>query len=397
MKNLNFLDWDDIYVIAHYDTDGLCSCAQMIKILEHLGKSYKVFVFEQLTKNILEEIPNDANLIFLDFGSNHISLIENKFKNFLIIDHHPPEKYHKNVINTRYYNYGDYEACTSSIMFLISKKFEINTSRISLIGVLGDVQKKDGNLHGINKIPLNYLPEYIEKTYDLTFFGYFLKNIYNFLISNTRINPENIKKFIYSIGIDENYKYGYLENNLKKEIIKFVIKNSNKKQENLGYMFIDWYEDITLEEIATLINSCGRNNNWKIGLKYLTERKGLDLIKLEYKKYCENIKNVLSNLDLKENGKFCWFEIKNPSIVGVVCGMISNNKPLVIGFADYGEYFKVSARSKLDINLGEIMKKICFELGGEGGGHKNAAGGFVPKHKQDEFLKRINYYLSNSL
>jgi len=77
-------------------------------------------------------------------------------------------------------------------------------------------------------------------------------------------------------------------------------------------------------------------------------------------------------------------------------GIVDRSKPL-LGFAETSEdMVKVSARAaeKLDINLREVIVEAAVAVGGEGGGHRHAAGALIPKGKEKEFINAIDSILS---
>ncbi len=397
-------DWDDILILSHYDADGLCSCAQLVKILRYLGKSYRIHILEQLTRNHLNALDGDENIIFLDFGSNYPKEIENKFKNYLIVDHHQTEYYPKNMINIRQIGYCENEGCTSSIMYYISKMYGLEDAKISLIGVLGDVQK-DRFLFGINKEITNNLPQDIKEVYDLDFFGYKLRNMVDFLayskeeLIDIYKNRDYVRSILFKLNIDENENYISLDDTHKNKLKKYLYKKycsvfGPEKCEEILFsnMYIDNYENITLEEISTMINSCGRLNLWTNALKYLLGETGLNSIELIYKKQREILKKYLSKIELEEYGSFKVFEIDNPNIVGILCGMMLNgsSNKIIVGLGINDNYIKISMRSKEKrINVGKILSAVCNELGGEGGGHERAGGGYIDVDKKEEFLKLL--------
>ena len=47
-----------------------------------------------------------------------------------------------------------------------------------------------------------------------------------------------------------------------------------------------------------------------------------------------------------------------------------------------------------DVDLREIVKKIVEKVGGEAGGHMQAAGAQIPVEKEDEFMKLADEILS---
>jgi len=81
------------------------------------------------------------------------------------------------------------------------------------------------------------------------------------------------------------------------------------------------------------------------------------------------------------------------NVASILNRSVYGSKPL-FAFAAAGEgKTKVSARISEalegQINLKEIMEKICSEVGGQGGGHHAAAGGTISSEAEETFIKLV--------
>ena len=87
------------------------------------------------------------------------------------------------------------------------------------------------------------------------------------------------------------------------------------------------------------------------------------------------------------------------TIIGVVIGMMfaTNQAKPFLGIAEASNNeIKVSCRAlkKHNVNLGQILSKVCKEVNGTGGGHAFAAGATISKNKLNEFLIAFDSELS---
>jgi len=96
----------DIYVVSHFDTDGITSSTIMIQTLKELDKKFSVKIVKNLEKEFIENIPKNKLIIFLDLASGSLKhIINSKLKEVFMIDHHEiPEKIQEipnniNIIN----------------------------------------------------------------------------------------------------------------------------------------------------------------------------------------------------------------------------------------------------------------------------------------------------------
>jgi len=72
----------------------------------------------------------------------------------------------------------------------------------------------------------------------------------------------------------------------------------------------------------------------------------------------------------------------------------SENINTIVGLANDGDMIKISARStKFDMN--SIVKKIIKKIGGEAGGHSNAAGATIQIEKKDDFIRELKKIIGN--
>ena len=170
-----------------------------------------------------------------------------------------------------------------------------------------------------------------------------------------------------------------------------------------------------VREFSTLINSCGRMDRSSIGIRlclgdYSIFENSMDV----FSQYRRTISNGLASVRDRKNilykTKFATYILAGGSIPDTVIGTISSivlnsnlveSKPL-FGMADSGNgSVKVSARlpRNLDINLREVLVKAVKQLDdkAEAGGHMLAAGAFIPKGKEDDFIKIVDKILGDTI
>lgn len=87
---------------------------------------------------------------------------------------------------------------------------------------------------------------------------------------------------------------------------------------------------------------------------------------------------------------------------GLIAGeIIRKEKKIVVVMRDADGKGKIALapRSHRDIpiHLGEMISKVCTQLGGRGGGHPHAAGGAIPGERREEFIKLIAEYIEKRL
>jgi single-stranded DNA-specific DHH superfamily exonuclease len=81
--------------------------------------------------------------------------------------------------------------------------------------------------------------------------------------------------------------------------------------------------------------------------------------------------------------------------------IVRKEKKIVVVMRDADEKDKIALapRSHRDIpvHVGEMISKVCAQLGGRGGGHPHAAGGAIPSKRRKEFIRLIAEYIEERL
>jgi len=59
--------------------------------------------------------------------------------------------------------------------------------------------------------------------------------------------------------------------------------------------------------------------------------------------------------------------------------------------------FLVGSHLDIPVDVGEMVGKVCAQLGGRGGGHPHIAGGAIPNKRRKEFIRLIAEYIEEKL
>ena len=362
---------DLICIFGDYDVDGTASTSLFAKFFNHIKHPYFFFIPERErdgygpSKLIFEKLilKKPKLIIMVDCGSTSNQSVEylnrNNIKS-IIIDHHEINKpYPKsNVIinpkkNVNIFLKDYYCATTLSYFFLeilvkkIKSSFNISNYLIYvLLALVCDV------------MPLRKINRYIALN----------------LINNFKIKDNIILKTLYEI---------------------------NKKQNNLTIEDLGFF-------IGPVINSGGRLNNSKIAADLLIsenfdiiKKNSLELTRLNnVRKVIE--KNLLNEINFKEiekNNKNVIIYYRpniNEGLIGIIASRLKDyfNKPTIV-ITNSKNILKGSARSTINYNIGNVIKKMMDEKIIESGGGHNMAAGFTIK--KNKLMKMQNYILNDYL
>ena len=79
----------EIFVLSHFDTDGITSATIMIQTLKRLDKKFKLKIIKSLEEDEVKNLPKDKLILFLDLASGSLNYLEESgIENIFIIDHH---------------------------------------------------------------------------------------------------------------------------------------------------------------------------------------------------------------------------------------------------------------------------------------------------------------------
>ncbi|MBR9682174.1 MAG: DHH family phosphoesterase, partial [Candidatus Aenigmarchaeota archaeon] len=150
---------------------------------------------------------------------------------------------------------------------------------------------------------------------------------------------------------------------------------------------------------------CGRLDDPATGISLcLGSTNAIEKSKKLIKKYRRMIGNYMrwleedpANIRKDENARYIVAGSKiHENIIGTIISIYyrSSNSPVpVIGMANSELGVKISGRCSGDININEIVSKAARFVGGDGGGHKQAAGATIPRGKEEEFIEECNNLL----
>ncbi|OGW53639.1 MAG: hypothetical protein A2Y81_06580 [Nitrospirae bacterium RBG_13_43_8] len=432
-----------VKLLTQFDTDGLTSASIIMKMLLREDVNFESRVYKQLTSDVIGELSVGENdfLILTDFGSGQLKLLEKIIEktHVLVLDHHEPVEFtHMNLFHINPMLFGEDELSSSIIAYLIAKFVNIkNTDLIDLAitGAVADFVDEKWEFSGFAKKVLieGETISKISVTKGLRLYGrnrpvhQSLAYSFDPFIPGISGSESHAVQFLSEIGIPlksggewKRIKDLSIEEQqrLTSAIIRERIGSSEVAEDIFGdiYTILGRPEELQdVREFSTLINSCGRTDNSSIGIRLcLGDYSILDKSTDVFTKYRRMISDGLSILRERKKiihkTEFATYIMAGSSIPETVIGTISSialssnlvePKPL-FGLADSENgHVKVSARLPRDskINLREVLVQAVERLGGnaEAGGHALAAGAYIPKTKEYEFITIVDKILGDKV
>ncbi len=164
------------------------------------------------------------------------------------------------------------------------------------------------------------------------------------------------------------------------------------------------------EELSNLQNATGRAGIPGVGIGVaLGDARSIERAEIAEADWRRGILAGLLRIEtqgVQKRSAIQWFDSPETPLAGTQAGLAINylldpGKPVFV-FSREGEFFKVSARGTLwlvnqGLDLAETCRSAAHSVGGEGGGHKVAAGATIPARERDSFLTEANRRIHEQL
>jgi len=416
----------EIYVVSHFDTDGITSATIIIKTLKKLDKKFSVKIVKRLEEKFIYELPKGKLILFLDLASGSLHHIEkSKLKDVFIIDHH--EIFHKIPKNIHIINpelNGDQKMNSSSLTYLFCKQIISESkelAKLAVLGMIGDcmekninkinngilndgeVKRKRGLLLYPSTRPLNRTLEYCSNPY----------------IPGITGNQKEVLELLRETGLNsEKGKYKSLielnEEEMSKLVTSIMIRNpKSTNKEIIGDIFlIKFFNKVEdARELSAIVNACSRLGRSDIAIQFCMEilkaKKRAESIHIKYKQFIISGLKFISETEKIEGKKFVIINAKDnikDTIIGTIASILSNSAiyeegTIITTMAYYDDKIKISSRSvgRNGRNIRKILTNIIEKIGGEVGGHEFAAGCMITQEKEKEFIETLKKSLEIEL
>ncbi len=160
-------------------------------------------------------------------------------------------------------------------------------------------------------------------------------------------------------------------------------------------------------EFSALINACSRMDSPHISLGFCLgnkkSREDAEKIYHEYKQHLIAALKYVSESEKISGKNYTIINAKNnikDTIIGTVASIVSrspayNEGTIIVALAYNENKIKVSARmvGREGRNVCEVLHKAVIEIGGEVGGHPNAAGCLIAKEQETRFIEELKKVL----
>lgn len=436
---------DDVTVISHIDADGICGEAILAQCIARAGIKVKSVFVRQLEPLTMRQVPDDDSFkVFCDLGAGQQNLLLEKDlgkDDVLIVDHHVSQPCRREYDQINSLAHGHTKMSAAGVAYFIAMEMDacnVDLSKLAVVGNVGDMMAREdcglvgpareialeGAEHGILEIRARDLNVYGSSTRPLHLCLAYNDDPFIPGISN---NTAGALRFLQNLGVSLKAGQGrwavWEEMSIedKKKVTSALVQQLIACGEPVdrlfseNYLFPVEYKRTPLrnaQEFATLLNACGRWAKPGVGSAICKGDRGGSYREAEH--MLNNHRSVIRELlgYILQNGvrelshlQFIHVEDKYPdTIVGIGAGMalskLNMEKPILImvRIPEDPDLTKVSMRTTERMvargtDLQTALVKASAEYGGAGGGHKIAAGAYIPREAEEAFVDRVNELL----
>ncbi len=410
-----------IKVISHYDTDGITSAAIFSRALHRWGKTFSMQIVKSLSPEIISTLSEDNILIFLDLGSNSLDYLAKKNTEVFLLDHHEIlQEIPKNVSIINPVLKNEEMISASGICYLFAKTLSEQNkdlATLAVIGMVGDLlernlsQKYNEILNDSGTIikkglllypstrPIDRVLEYSSKPYLPGITGSYQGVLE--ILRDSNLQKENGKyKALYEFSEEE------MSNLTTSIMLRIPDKEHADFIGNLYLVkFFNKMEDA--RELSARINACSRMGYPEISLGFCLGNQSCmqkgEKIHIEYKQNIISALKYVSETEKIQGKNYTIINAKDhikDTIIGTIASIISHSPAysegtIIIALAHNGDKIKVSARmtGKSPRNVRNVLNQVVVPLGGEVGGHPEAAGCMISIEKEQEFIQELRKIL----
>ena len=421
---------DFIQIYSHYDADGVSAASIVAQTLLREGKEFRATLFTTLNDynmDIIRSTKADC-IIITDLGASYIDQLDAMKQDIVVLDHHTIISEAQRICYANPHLYG-IDGMTSGCGATMALLFSVTMNernwdlvQVAFAGIAGDRQHING-LSGLNTYLLEQgkkrgfveeMPGSLIPAGDLMTQLFLTTDPY---IRGVSGNEAGVAKLLDDAGIDRGKSYMDLTDDERRKLSSLIavrLTQQGMLEQSMNEIARNRYYlkglGMDAEYLSSVLNSCGRSGFGGMGISAgMGDRKSIELGANLMKDSDKDL--VLNMVELDKKGlnqrkHFQWFDSSDSGFTGMLCGISMQcigdpNKP-TIGMNRSKEPVNLSSRGmwcQLDkgIDLAVAMREACNTVGGDGGGHRIAAGGSIPSEKVEEFLDVLDGILEKQL
>ena len=437
---------DSVTIISHIDADGISTESILAQALAREGiPATSVFV-RQLEPMAMRHVPKDDSLkLFTDLGAGQQILLSDHgldADDVLIIDHHVSQPCGTAYPQVNCLDFGITRMSAAGIAYMVARAIDsANTdlAKLAVVGNVGDMMAREncglvGPAREIVQDGVEYGNIIVQRA-DLNCYGISTRPLHVCLgrcddpyIDGISNSVTRALRFLERLGVTlKTPRGGWLvweevplddRRTIISALTQQLVAHGREADRLLAetYIFPDEPERTALRnasEYATLLNACGRWAKPKVGGRICRGLRGDAYREAEYmlahhRSVIRGLLQYILETGVTELSHLQYIHTGDrfpDTIVGIGAGMalskLNWKKPIMVlaAMVDEPDVTKVSMRTNewalaRGVDLQAALVEASATVGGAGGGHRIAAGAFIPHDTEEEFIDGINRILT---
>jgi len=436
---------DSVTIVSHIDADGISTESILAQALAREGMAVRSVFVRQLEPMAMRHVPKDDSLkVFTDLGAGQQSLLEEhglSADEVLILDHHVGQPCGTAYPQVNSLDHGITRMSAAGVAYLVAKALDstnIDLAKLAVIGNVGDMMAREncglvGPVRDIVQDGVEY-GNIVVQTRDLNCYGTSTRPVHVCLgycddpyIDGISNSTSSALRFLERLGVTlKNSRGGWLvweelafedRRRIISALAQQLIAHGRETDRLLAetYIFPDEPERTALRnasEYATLLNACGRWAKPGVGGSICRGNRSDAYRDAEYmlghhRTVIRDLLQYILDTGVTELSHLQYVHTGDrfpDTIVGIGAGMalskLNWQQPIMVlsAMVDDPETTKVSMRTNewalaRGVDLQAALVEASAEVGGAGGGHRIAAGAFIPNTTEEEFVDRVNRIL----
>ncbi|MFH1425423.1 MAG: DHH family phosphoesterase [archaeon] len=410
-------------VISHFDSDGITSAAIFARALFRWGKKFNLEIVKGLDEEYVKNLGDEEVLIFLDLGSGSLDAFGKKKTEVIILDHHElgeSTEIPENVCLVNSNLEGEERLSGAAVCYLFAKEVSgenRDLANLAVIGMVGDLHEKEiglkfgeiirdsettvkkGLLIYPSTRPLNRVLEYSSSPYIPGVTGS-REGVFELLREAQINNGEKKYKALYELDEEE----------MKRLSTAIMLRGKGASMDEVvGNLFlIKFFNKLEdARELSALINACSRMGSPETALGFCLGnrifKEDAEKIYIDYKQALFSALKFVTQSEKVEGNGYMIINARDnvkDTIIGTVASILSHSPlypkgQMIVALAYNEDKIKVSARlsGRKGRNVREVLSRAVVSLGGEVGGHPQAAGCLISRDKEEEFIGELRRVL----
>ena len=424
-------------VIYHYDGDGIASASSAVRALRRLGYGFQATPFQGVRRDRMEELlrATAGPVWIVDTGASWLDLYARHPHPVVVLDHHSyPDPagaralpQHVAFVNPLDWGVdGMRELCAATLTWLYTIFLDPRNWDNAPWGISGAIADRQhvGGFHGLNA----QLIEEAARRDELrrrprvgltgpTLEAALARSIDPFFRGLSG-HPEAVGAFLRTLRLDGAARPEELDAADTERLggaLEAALRDQQVRPEFLHAFREDGYTvsalEMDAEELSNLQNATGRLGMPGVGIALaLGDRGALEQARRAETGWRDGILAGLLRFEaggVRDRPHLQWFESPEASLAGTQAGLAMNflldpERPVLVGSRVADSPMRVSGRGTLwlvdrGLDLARALREGAAEVGGEGGGHRVAAGATVPTAAWERFLDAVDRIVGQQL